>query len=258
MQGYEEDFAQIYNMRWTHFANDVAPKIHAFFAARSGDLRSKRILDIACGTGQLAVYFLERGYEVVGLDLSGAMLAYARENARAYIERGQANFVEADAADFTMDDSFGLVVSTFDALNHLPDFDDLDGCFASTADVLEPGGWFIFDLNTLFGLRRWGGMSVQEEEDLVLITRGVVSEQEGRAYTQISGFLRRDDGLYERFNEVAYNTIFALEDVAEALEDAGFDEVHFAAANALDVPLNAPETYGRVFIVARKTANSFP
>jgi len=256
MQGYEKDFAQIYNIRWTQFANDVAPEIRAFFEARSGDLASRRILDIACGTGQLAVYFLEQGYEVVGLDLSSAMLAHARENARAYIEQSKARFVEADAADFTMDERFGLVVSTFDALNHLPDFDDLEGCFASTADVLEPGGWFIFDLNTRFGLQRWGGISVQEEEDLVLITRGVVSEQEGRAYTQISGFLRRDDGLYERFSEVAYNTIFALDDVALALQDAGFDKVHFAAARALDVPLDAPETYGRVFIVAQKgTAN---
>jgi len=237
MQGYEKDFAQVYNMRWTHFAKDVAPKIHTFFEANSRDLTSKRILDIACGTGQLAVYFLERGYEVVGLDLSSAMLAHARENARAYIEQSKARFVEADAADFTMDERFGLAISTFDALNHLPDFDDLAGCFVSTAGVLEPGGWFIFDLNTRFGLQRWGGISVQEEEDLVLITRGVVSEQEGRAYTQISGFLRR------------------LDDVALSLQDAGFDKVYFAAARALDVPLDAPETYGRVFIVAQKSAD---
>ena len=254
MQAYEKDFARIYNRRWAHFANDVAPKIHTFFEARSGHLTSKRILDIACGTGQLAVYFLEQGYEVVGLDLSSAMLAHARENTLAYIEQGKARFVEADAADFTMDERFGLVVSTFDALNHLPDFGDLEGCFVSTAGVLEPGGWFIFDLNTRFGLQRWGGMSVQDEEDLVLITRGVVSEQEGRAYTQISGFLRRDDGLYERFSEVAYNTIFALDDVALALQDAGFDKVRFAAARSLDVPLDVPETHSRVFIVAQKSA----
>jgi len=252
MQAYDRDFAHVYNMRWTHFAEHVAPRIRVFFENQAGEDLPRRVLDIACGTGQLAGIFLRHGYEVTGLDLSPAMLTHARENNQAYVDEGKARFVEADAADFELDERFGLAVSTFDALNHLPDFDDLEGCFASTAAVLEPGGWFVFDLNTRFGLRRWAGINVQDEEDLVLITRGVVSDQEGRAYTQISGFLRREDGLYERFQEVAYNTIFALDDVADALHDTGFEGIHFSTAEALDCPLDAPESLGRVFVVAQK------
>lgn len=252
MQGYGESFARIYNMRWTHFAQNLAPRIRDFYEGHRGDRTSKRVLDLACGTGQLATLFLESGYEVVGLDLSPAMLAYAKENNLEAVTEGRARFVEGDAADFEFDQRFGLVVSTFDALNHLPDFDDLEGCFASTAAVLEPGGWFVFDLNTRFGLRRWGGISVQDEEDLVLITRGVVSEEEGRAYTQISGFLRQEDGRYERFGDVAYNTIFALDEVAEALADYGFGPVYFASTHDLETPLDDPETYGRVVVLAQK------
>ncbi|MGC9521668.1 MAG: class I SAM-dependent methyltransferase [Anaerolineae bacterium] len=252
MQAYGEGFAYIYNMRWTHFASAVAPNIRTFYESTDIAQRSRKLLDLACGTGQLAVYFLEAGYDVVGLDLSPAMLKHARENAAAYVERGVARFVHGDAADFTLDEQFGLVVSTFDALNHLPDEDALAGCFTSTYEALLPDGWFIFDLNTRFGLRRWGGISVQDEEDLVLITRGVVAEEEGRAYTQISGFLRRDDGLYRRFSEVAYNTIFDLADVAAMLKKAGFRRAHFAGSQALDEPLDEPEARGRVFVVAQR------
>ncbi len=252
MQGYGEGFAQIYNMRWTHFASTVAPRIRTFYEATALGRQCRKLLDLACGTGQLALYFLQEGYEVVGLDLSPSMLVHARENAAPYLQAGQVRFLEADAAEFSLDTHVGLVVSTFDALNHLPDMDALEGCFESTFEALLPEGWFIFDLNTPFGLQRWGGISVQEEEDLVLITRGVVVEEEDRAYTQISGFLRREDGLYTRFGEVAYNTIFELGEVATLLKDIGFRRVHFANAQSLETPLEAPETYGRVFVVVQR------
>ncbi len=257
MQGYGEGFAAIYNMRWHQFAREAAPRILSLYEKTPLHRHCTNVLDIACGSGQLALHFLDHGYSVVGLDLSPAMLAHATANARDheghnYIAEGRARFVEGDAADFAFDERFGLVISTFDALNHLPDMVALKGCFRSTYGVLEPGGLFVFDLNTRFGLSRWAGINVQEEEDLVLITRGVVAEEEGRAYTQISGFLLQEDGRYTRFGEVAYNTIFDMAEVATALTEAGFGSVTFAAPQALETPLDEPEDYGRVFIIAQK------
>ncbi|MCU0521488.1 MAG: class I SAM-dependent methyltransferase [Anaerolineae bacterium] len=257
MQGYSEGFAAIYNMRWNAFASAAAPRIIALYEQTPLSHKVNRLLDLACGTGLLMLAFLERGYEAVGLDLSPAMLAHAQDNVRAqgkrdFLAEGKVRFVKGDAADFTLDETFGLVTSTFDALNHLPDMDALQGCFRSVFRVLEPGGLFVFDLNTRFGLQRWAGMNVQDEDDLVLITRGVVVDEENRAYTQISGFLRQENGLYKRFNQVAYNTIFAMDEVSTALADAGFTHTYFAQPQALDVPVENPETYSRVFVIAKK------
>lgn len=252
MQAYNEDFAKIYNVRWRDFAQNIAPRIREFYEGTATGQADKSLLDVCCGAGHLALHFLENGYDVTGLDASPAMLHYARENTRAYIDQGRACFVEGDAADFSLDDRFGLAVSTFDALNHLPDMDALRGCFRSVYAALAEVGWFLFDLNTRRGLQRWGGMSVLEGDDLVLITRGMVMDEQNRAYTQISGFLKLDSGLYERFEQTAYNTMFTLDEVRAALLDVGFRSVHFARSGDLATPLDAPEDEPRTFIVAQK------
>lgn len=253
MQGYSPGFAQVYNVRWGQFASDAAPLLRAFYEQHAALMPEKRMLDLCCGTGQLALHFLEHGYTVTGLDLSPAMLTYARQNAAGYVASGQARFMEGDAADFTLDCTVGLVLSTFDALNHLPDLEAFAGCCRSTYAALDAGGWFIFDLNTRRGLEQnWTGVSVQDTVDLMLVNRALVLEDQGRAYTRITGFVRRDDGLYERFEQTAFNTMFALADVARILRQTGFAHVHFAAMRDLHTPLDDPETHSRVWIVAQK------
>ena len=128
---YNNGFARVYNTRWAHFANTVAQRIRNFYEQKRTGETPTSVLDICCGTGQLALHFLEHGYMVVGLDISPAMLQYARENCQTYIDKGQGQFVTGDAADFDLDMSFGLAVSTYDALNHLPDKLALTGCFRS-------------------------------------------------------------------------------------------------------------------------------
>lgn len=251
MQAYSKGFAKVYNLRWSGFARQVAPLILDFYAAIPIGRETKTVLDLCCGTGHLAVHFLEKGYRVVGLDLSDHMLHYARENARQYIETGQAAFIRGDASDFRLDERFGLVVSTFDALNHLENEQALRRCFQCVHAVCD--GYFIFDLNTRRGLRRWNSIQVDDSDDEVLIiNRGFYDGQSDKAWTKISGFLRLPNGLYERFDETVYNTVFEMEKVKGALLEVGWKNAYFARIQDLKTPLDEPEEEGRVFIVASK------
>ncbi len=252
MQGYNRVFARVYNLRWAGFANQVAPRLLEFYDQTPIAQTHRSILDLCCGTGQMAHYFLEKGYRVVGLDLSEHMLEHARNNNRASIESGQARFIQGDAANFSLDEHFGLVVSTFDALNHLPDEQVLRNCFRCVYAALTAEGYFVFDLNTRRGLRRWNGLNVDDDDEVMIVTRGVYDEENGKAYTEISGFVREEDGRYERFRQVAYNTAFDLARVKNALLDIGWREVHFARAADLSTPIDNPESEGRIFIMARK------
>ncbi|MBN1642252.1 MAG: class I SAM-dependent methyltransferase [Anaerolineae bacterium] len=252
MQAYGPAFARVYNERWAFFAERVAPAIRAFYESTPGGADDRTLLDVCCGTGQLAAHLLAHGYRVTGIDLSPHMLRYARQNTAPYVARGAARFFEADAASFTVDGSFGLAVSTFDSLNHLPDREALRGCFGSVFALLRAGGFFVFDLNTRAGLRRWNGINVRDMHDALIIDRGVYDEDAGRAWVRITGFVRTQDGLYERFDQTAYNTAFDMAWVREALLSGGWRSVYFSQAEDLGMPIPSPESQDRVFVVARK------
>ena len=256
MQAYGASFAPIYNLRWGDFAHRVAPALREYYESTPQGKTARQgvpsLLDLCCGAGHLAGHFLEQGYLVTGIDLSPAMLEQARQNNADYIVAGQARFIQGDAASYVLDQPVDLALSTFDALNHLADLPALRGCFASTFRALKPGGVFIFDLNTRLGLLRWAAISLQETPDLTLITSGLYDEQSGKAYSRISGFVRGEDGRYERFEETVYETAFDLAAVKSSLLAAGFARVHFARLSNLVEPLPDPETEGRAFIIASK------
>lgn len=251
MQGYGTIFARVYNLLWAGFAKDVAPKLLDFYARTPLAANELSLLDLCCGTGQLSLYFLEHGYRVVGLDLSEAMLEHAKTNADMFVQAGQAGFVQGDAADFRLDERFGLVVSTFDALNHLPSLDALQRCFECVHAVTLDGGTFVFDLNTRLGLKRWNSLFVQESDDTLIVNRGIYDGGD-KAYTRINGFVREDDGRYSRFEETVFNTVFDMADVRAALEACGWRDVYFARASDLSAALDEPEREGRAFVVATR------
>jgi len=252
MQGYGRIFAKVYNLLWNDFADHIAPQVHDFYAATQVGQKQQPVLDLCCGTGRLSRFFLERDFRVVGLDLSEHMIVYARENNLEYVVAKQADFIQGDAADFELDEKFGFTISTYDALNHLPDAEALVRCFRCVFDHLLDGSYFIFDLNTHAGLEQWNGVMVRPGQEVYLINRGMYDQHTVKAWTKITGFVQNDDGLYERFDETLYNTVFKMDDVRVWLLEAGFRTVHFAVDGALDQPIEKPEAQKRVFFVARK------
>ena len=93
---------------------------------------------------------------------------------------------------------------------------------------------------------------MEENEEALVITRGIFDGQGDRAWTRISGFIHTGDKLYERFEETTFNTVFELERVKNVLHEAGWRKVHFAKLPDLKTPIAEPEKEGRVFIVASK------
>lgn len=257
MQAYGSSFARVYNEKWRAFAQRTAPLLRFFYESMPVSQQSRALLDVCCGAGHLAAHFLENGYTVTGIDLSEPMLRYARENNAAYATTGQARFIQADAAAFSVEGPFGLAVSTFDALNHLPGDAALRGCFESVYPALLPGGWFIFDLNTQSALLRWNNIAVEDEPECMIVNRGIYDGQSDKAWTHISGFVHTEnkvDGtpLYERFQETVYNVIYDLAWVQQTLREVGFGPAYMAQIGDLHTPLENPEATSRVFWVAQK------
>ena len=177
MQEYGETFAQVYDARWSGFARRIAPIIREHFERTSVDIDGARVLDLCCGTGQLALHFLEHGYHVTCLDRSPHMLEHVRKK----------------TASFTLPSTYALVVATYDALNHLDGLGALEKCVGCVHQTLRDGGQFIFDLNTRKGLKRWTGFTFENDDEITVLNRGIFSRDMDRAYIEITGFVRNED-----------------------------------------------------------------
>ena len=130
---YDEIVIDPCHERWAAFLDEL-------WSADPEGVRS--VLDLCCGTGLLAGELIARGYRVVGVDASEAMLALARERLGPEVTLRRMTL-----PDLTVDGVFDAAVCTFDGLNYLNP-DELRLTMAAVARRLRPAGWFVFDLHT--------------------------------------------------------------------------------------------------------------
>lgn len=184
----------------------------------------RRALDLACGTGTLALLLADQGWEVVGLDASLAMLEQARAKAIALDTPGRVSFLVGDMRMPVglRPGSFDLVTCTYDSLNYLLTEADLAACLAGAARALRPGGLFIADMNTRHFLQYdWGICAVEEYLGFVQITQSTFDPATGCSVMVLTGFSGDDQRGYTRFDETHIERAYPEEQVAALLEASG-------------------------------------
>ncbi|MCG8346847.1 MAG: class I SAM-dependent methyltransferase [Chloroflexales bacterium] len=183
-----------------------------------------RALDLACGTGTLALILASEGWHVWGLDRSAAMLEQAQAKAVNANLPGSLVFVEADmrhVASAIPLASFDLVTCTYDSLNYLLTESDLRACFHSVAAALRPGGLFVGDMNTCHFLEyHWGACEVQEQSDYIQITQSYFDPTTATTTMMLTGLVGDDDQGYTRFEEIHAERAYPPETVALLLEQS--------------------------------------
>lgn len=241
--GYDP-FAWLYNQHWGGFAPLVLPVLENL-ALKELPLGA-RVLDICCGTGQLAALLADQGLRVTGLDGSEKMLEFARQNAP------EAEFVLADARDFHLPAEYDAAVSTFDSLNHILELDDLEAVFRCAAAALKPGAPFCFDLNMEGAfLEGWEGGYGETYDNHAFIRTGSY-DPEHRLGRFDATYFRRLDGQWQRTDLTLFQRWYTRAEVVAGLEKAGFTGVRayqFGELRAL-VPLGDDARRG--FFVCRK------
>jgi SAM-dependent methyltransferase len=249
---YEGPFARAYDLFWSGYARESGLRILEFFATHPADRHDARVLDLGCGSGQLALLFLQAGWSVVGLDLSDDMLALARRNTAAYSADGRAVFHRVDLRSFKVNAPIALVTATYNVMNHLATEADLALCFRSVYDHLLKPGLFLFDLNTRKGLAAWDGMERQSTDRIAYVGKGSFDEATGRAVIRMEGSFVGADGKPETFVHTTVNHAFDMARVESLVKAAGFPKVRFALIDDLGTPVPDPERHARVFVVAEK------
>jgi SAM-dependent methyltransferase len=192
-------------------------------------------LDLACGTGTLALIMADRGFEVMGVDASEAMLALARERGadsdtpeRLFFQQGDLRDLLAESAEGTSLRpwlaAFDLITCTYDSLNYLLHDAELAACFRDIAALLRPGGLFIADMNTRHFLEiDWGDYEVIERPGFVQISQSRFDPETDRSTMLLSGFVGDDERGYRRFDEVHIERAYPEDLVEQLLTQAGLD-----------------------------------
>ncbi|MDF2537803.1 MAG: hypothetical protein K0S76_824 [Herbinix sp.] len=106
------------------------------------------ILELGCGTGSMTTRLADRGYDMIGIDSSEEMLTIARKNSEA----GEKNilYLCQDMREFELYGTVAAVVSVCDSMNYILSEEDLLQVFRLVNNYLDPGGLFIFDLDTQY------------------------------------------------------------------------------------------------------------
>jgi len=139
-------FAKYYDSMMSN-PKDKVTLIHKWI--KKYNPKATSILEIACGTGAI-LDLLKKQYKVSGLDLSKEMLSIAKKKIKG------SNFYHNDMTSFSINKKFDVVLCIFDSINHLTKFGDWNKVFKNSYKHLNEEGIFIFDVNTIKKLKRFG------------------------------------------------------------------------------------------------------
>jgi SAM-dependent methyltransferase len=201
-----------------------------------------RILDLCCGTGQIAKGLIERGYCVTGIDGSERMLEFARENAP------DAEFIRADARSFERTGSFSAVISAFDSLNHIMSIEELKMVFRNVHAVIDDDGIFLFDLNLEDETELLGNSLEMVADDHVYIVRSGYDPEEKLKRYDVTTF-ELEDRLWRRSDLTLFQRYYDSSEVIAALAECGFTRVKTHDARR---EFGFRLSDGRMFYLARK------
>jgi len=140
MRGYDE---KTYGQRWSPYYDEIYQSVEEsvieLLARHAGD--PPRALELAIGSGRIALPMREKGVSVTGIDASDEMVAKMRAK-----PGGEAIPVSmGDFADVDVDETFPLIYLTFNTIFGLMTQERQVECFQNVADHLVPGGRFIID-----------------------------------------------------------------------------------------------------------------
>lgn len=244
-----QGFAYIYDQlmkdapydRWVKFINEA-------ISAYCHD--AKKLLDVGCGTGEIAIRLANQKLEVTGVDLSEDMLTVAQSK----LEENKANvfFLQQDMRELEgFAEPFDVVTICCDSINYLETETDVQATFESVHRQLKQQGLFIFDVHSLYKIHTIfaGNTFADQDDDVSFIWNSFSGDEPNSIEHDMSFFVRRED-FYERFDEVHYQRTFTIDEYRSWLEAASFEvlkicsDFHFE-----EIPTPASE---RLFFIARK------
>lgn len=213
------DYARLYDrsgqlgfsLRMLHYLEELLA-IHP--------VKGQSMLDLACGTGTVAIAMAGKGWQVQGVDGSAEMLRQAEGKTPLGVN---IRWSQQDMRSFASAEPVNLVTCLYDSLNYMLTDDDLVSVFRCVYAALQPGGLFVFDMNTAWTLAvNWDDVNyVTDTEELTTILQSTYDDRRQRATVTLICFERQGE-CYTKVRERHIEQAFPLEQVATDLANSGY------------------------------------
>jgi SAM-dependent methyltransferase len=215
---YGEDLAYIHDVGFGGYALGAAPGILEILAR--GGIREGLVVDLGCGSGLWAKELTDAGYNVLGIDVSEAMVGISRSRVPE-AEFRVASLFEADIS------SCNAVTAIGEVLNYLFDpANDGDRAlvrlFDRIHDALTPGGFFVFDVAEPGQVTRATPTSTFSEGGNWVVLVQKEEDRERETLTRRIVTFRKAGECYRRTDEVHRLRLYGAADIADKLRRAGF------------------------------------
>ena len=235
---------------YDRLTNDVDYRgIVAFYDAilQKENVRPRSAIDLACGTGSVALLLAQQYDRVIGVDMSEEMLTVAQQ--RAYEQEKRPLFICQMLQQLRLPVAVDLAVCALDGLDYILNPADCKEAIARVYRALNPGGIFIFDVNTPEKLRAMDGqVFLDEDDDVYCVWRGEFDEASNICSYGMDLFQRQGNAWcrsFEEHREYAYT----VEQLTEYLKSAGFTHIRVYADGKLEAPGVGEQ---RIYFSARK------
>ena len=206
-------------------------------------LKPRTAVDLACGTGSVTAILARRGLQVIGVDMSEEMLTVASQ------KNGDAWFICQKLQELRLPKAVDLAVCALDSLDYITNPADCREAIRRTYKYLNPGGIFIFDVNTPEKLRAMDGqVFLDEDDDVYCVWRGEFDEETNICSYGMDLFQRKGD-LWERSFEEHREYAYSADQLLGFLKEAGFTHIRVYADRRLEAPTEGEQ---RIYIKARK------
>ena len=186
-------------------------------------IKPKLVLDLGCGTGNITLPMAKRGYDMIGVDLSQEMLGIATEKAKE--KNKEILFLNQDMTEFELYGTVGAMVSALDSINYLTEDGQLESMLKLLHYYLDPGGIFIFDINTEYKFKNIldGQAFVYDEDDVYCVWNNDYDEEEKICYFDLNFFLKDERGAYKRLDEYQEERAYSTDEIEKIIKNCNLE-----------------------------------
>ncbi len=194
----------------------------------------KLLLDLACGTGSMTIALAKRGYDMIGIDGSANMLneAFGRATQTPGIL-----WLQQDMRSFELYGTVDAITCCLDSVNYLLSPNDLEKCFATVHNYLNPNGLFLFDMNTPYKFRHiysnnayiledvleWNDGEKVESIPILCAWQNFYHSDTKLCDFDLTLFEELPNGSYRRADEQQTERCYTMEEIEQALKNTGLE-----------------------------------